>query len=498
MIDWMRQAFEDAPGFVAAVAGTESSFVLGNASFRRLAGYRTLLGRPARLAFPEIVGQGIFEMIDAVRTSGERRVVRGGRYLLRDEPHGPMRPIIVDFTLHALRDDEGTIWGVLMLGDDVTAHHDLVQRLRESERRLNGVLQNASVAIFVMDERQHCTYMNPAAERLTGFRLEETLGRPLHDVVHHTRPDGTPYPLDECPIDRAFPENNQETGEEVFVHRDGSFFPVAFTASPLRDDDGRTVGTIIEVRDIRAEKAALQALREADRRKDEFLATLAHELRNPLSPLTNALALMTRVVGDDARIAQALSMADRQTRQLARLVDDLLDVGRVTTGKIQLRLEPLEVQALVACALEAAAPSASARGQTIRTRVPDAPVRLVADPQRIAQVLENLLSNATKFAREGGVIWIDVEERGGDVLLRVCDDGVGIAAGDVDRLFDLFVQLDMGDDRSRGGLGIGLALVRQLVGLHGGHVRAESPGPGLGSTFTVCLPRGGPEPASAG
>ena len=141
-------------------------------------------------------------------------------------------------------------------------HRERVEaELRVSERRLNAVLNNASVAILIMDERQQCSYMNAAAERLTGFTMAETRGRPLHDVIHHTRPDGSPYPLSECPIDRAFPENNNVRGEEVFVHKDGTFFPVAFTASPIRDESSKTVGTIIEVRDISAEKEAERALR---------------------------------------------------------------------------------------------------------------------------------------------------------------------------------------------------------------------------------------------
>lgn len=159
--------------------------------------------------------------------------------------------------------------------------------LRESERRLNAVLDNASVAIILMDELQHCAYMNAAAERLTGYRFEETLGRPLHDVVHHTRPDGSPFPLEECPIDRAFPENSQEQGEEVFVHKDGRFYPVAFTASPIRDDDARTIGTIIEVRDITEQKRTEQArellMREVDHRARNVLAIV-----QSLVTLTNA------------------------------------------------------------------------------------------------------------------------------------------------------------------------------------------------------------------
>lgn len=165
-------------------------------------------------------------------------------------------------------------------------------RLRETERRLNAVLDNATVAIFLMNEVQHCVYMNAAAERLTGFRLAETLGRPLHDVIHHTRPDGSPFPLRECAIDRAFPEKAGAQGEDVFVHKDGHFYPVAYTASPVHDDEAQVVGTIIEVRDIGAEKRHEEArtllMREVDHRARNVLAVV-----QSLTRLTQASDLET-------------------------------------------------------------------------------------------------------------------------------------------------------------------------------------------------------------
>jgi PAS domain S-box-containing protein len=197
-----------------------------------------------------------------------------------------------------LRDASGAITGWFGTCTDI---HDRVaaeQALRETERRLNAVLDNASVAIFLMDERQHCVYMNAAAERMTGYSLDETRGRPLHDVVHHTRPDGSHYPLSECPIDRALPHNNRERGEETFVHRDGRFYPVAFTASPIREEDGRPVGTIIEVRDITAEK-------EAERHRDLLVNELNHRVKNSLATVQAIANQSFRSPGDGdaARIA---------------------------------------------------------------------------------------------------------------------------------------------------------------------------------------------------
>ena len=170
---------------------------------------------------------------------------------------------------------------------DITDRKRTEERLRETTRRLNAVLDNASVAVFVMDEQQHCIYMNPAAEALTGYTLAETHGRPLHDVVHHTYPDGRPFPIHECAIDRAFPKNNKEQGEEVFVHKDGSFYPIAFTASPIRNEDAKTIGTIIEVRDISSEKVAKE-------RQALLINELHHRVKNTLSTVQSVMNFTIR------------------------------------------------------------------------------------------------------------------------------------------------------------------------------------------------------------
>ncbi|HVL57774.1 MAG TPA: PAS domain-containing sensor histidine kinase [Burkholderiaceae bacterium] len=357
--------------------------------------------------------------------------------------------------------------------------------LRESERRLNAVLSNTTSAIFLMNDRQHCVYMNKSAEQLTGYTLDETFGRPLHEVVHHTRPDGTPYPLAECPIDRAFPQNSQTQGEEVFVHKDGRFYPVAFTASPIRDEQANVVGTIIEVRDISDEKRTREALQEADRRKDEFLATLAHELRNPLAPIRNAVQLLRMRDLDDPVLQNAREILDRQTQHMVRLIDDLMDVGRITRGKLELRRVAIPLEAIVEQTLETCRPHLA---HELSVTLPATPVVLDADPVRLAQVFGNLLTNACKYTPPGGRIWLEAERIGDQVEIRVRDTGVGIAREHLPRLFQMFSQGEPVLQRAHGGLGIGLALSRALVAMHGGTVDARSDGLGQGSEFVVRLP----------
>ncbi|MBX9583697.1 MAG: response regulator [Gemmataceae bacterium] len=231
-----------------------------------------------------------------------------------------------------------------------------------------------------------------------------------------------------------------------------------------------------------------EALREADRRKDEFLAMLAHELRNPLAPVRNGVALLRAGGADPAAVARVGESMERQVGHLARLVDDLLDVSRIHLGKVELRPEEVDLAEVAATAVEAAAPLIDARRHTLTVSRPDPPVRLRADPARLAQVIGNLLNNAAKYTDPGGHITLTLGRDGGEAVIRVRDTGAGIAADMLPRVFDLFTQVDRTLDRSQGGLGVGLTLVRRLAELHGGWVRASSGGPGAGSEFEVRLP----------
>ncbi|OWK37981.1 ATP-binding protein [Fimbriiglobus ruber] len=254
--------------------------------------------------------------------------------------------------------------------------------------------------------------------------------------------------------------------------------------SALRDRDRQ-----YQVRDHLAEQAkGSQLLRDADRRKDEFLAMLAHELRNPLAPIRNSLALLKFGSKNPEVVTRASEMMDRQVQHLVRLVDDLLDVSRINLGKVDLRLEEIDLGDIVANAAETAAPLMTARKHRLTINRPRRPVRLRADPTRLAQVIGNLLNNAAKYTDESGHITLAFERDGIEAVVRVRDTGAGIAAEMLPRVFDLFTQADQTIDRAQGGLGVGLALVRTLVGLHGGTVRATSPGLGKGSEFFVHLP----------
>jgi two-component system, sensor histidine kinase len=244
-----------------------------------------------------------------------------------------------------------------------------------------------------------------------------------------------------------------------------------------------------QIREHLAERERTEAmLKASDRRKDEFLAILAHELRNPLAPIRNALHLLRLHRSDERTIEQVCEMMDRQVDHLVRLVDDLMEVSRISQGKIELRKEPVEIAVVVRSAVEASRPLLDGALQILKTTVPDVPLTLDGDPVRLAQVLANLLNNSAKYTAPGGQIWLDVEPEGAEVVLKVRDTGIGIPAEMLQRVFEPFTQVERSTGRNTGGLGIGLTLVKQLVEMHGGSVCARSDGPGKGSEFVVRLP----------
>jgi signal transduction histidine kinase len=248
--------------------------------------------------------------------------------------------------------------------------------------------------------------------------------------------------------------------------------------------------------EIAERKRTEQALREADRRKDEFLATLAHELRNPLAPLTSAIQLIASEPQRPDQVQQLASMMSQQLDQLVRLIDDLADVSRINSGKLRLRSEPADLADVVAAAVEQSQPLIDASRHTLKVDLPEQPLIIQGDKVRLAQIISNLLINAAKYTPPGGKIDLTVSRRESEMLIAVRDTGIGIAPEMLTRIFDLFAQVDSSTTRSHGGLGIGLTIVKTLVEMHGGKIGVSSPGPGRGSEFTVRLPLAAPSTAS--
>ncbi len=335
---------------------------------------------------------------------------------------------------------------------------------------------------------------NRGAEKLFGYTAAEAIGQPVTMLIPPERFDEEPSILER--IRRGEPIDHYET---VRRRKDGSYIDVSLSVSPLVDSRGIVVGASKIARDITERKRAEEALREADRRKNEFLATLAHELRNPLAPIRNSLNVLKLSGSNPLVLAELQEVMERQVNHMVRLVDDLLEISRINTGKIDLRPEPVELASVVRNAIETSRPLIDSARHELTTHLPMTPLTVEGDPVRLSQVVSNLLNNAAKYTPEGGRIEITVRREGNDAVIAVRDSGIGISPAMLGRVFEMFTQVERDRHHSQGGLGIGLALSSLLVGLHGGRIEARSEGEGRGSEFLVWLPlRAGSLQASSG
>ncbi|HEY5265142.1 MAG TPA: ATP-binding protein, partial [Steroidobacteraceae bacterium] len=372
------------------------------------------------------------------------------------------------------------------------------EALRASEERYRTLFDLGPVAIYSCDVAGVIQQFNRRAAELWG--REPVLGdtdERFCGSFRLFRPDGTCMPHAQCPMAEVLSgERAQVRDAEVLIERpDGSRVTVVVNIQPLLSAEGEIAGAINCFFDITERKRTEEQSREyiarladADRRKGEFMAMLAHELRNPLAAIRAGLQVQ-RLAGTDAQAAHAVTeLMERQVGHLVGLVDDLLDVNRISQGKVQLRRGRVELAVIVRAAVETARSLIERRGQELVLAAPSEPIWLSADSLRLSQVVGNLLSNASKFTENGGCIHLTFALRGEEAEIRVRDNGAGIAADQIPIVFDMFMQAEAPIDRSGTGLGIGLALVKSLVELHGGTVEAHSAGVGHGSEFVVRLP----------
>jgi two-component system CheB/CheR fusion protein len=293
-------------------------------------------------------------------------------------------------------------------------------------------------------------------------------------------------------VENALTINSEQTGDYAYEFRivrpsDHAVRWLLVRGRTIANPEGppRRIGVCIDITDRKHDE---QALQEADRRKNDFLATLAHELRNPLAPIRNAVELL-RLKGElTADKRGPTDVIDRQARALTRLVDDLLDISRITQNRLELRREPANLAMIVEAAVESSRPLIDAGRHALEVKLPDEPVFLLADVTRLAQVISNLLNNAARYSDKRGRIEVSVRRDLMDAIICVSDEGIGIPTAMLGHIFEMFVQVDRAHERGRGGLGVGLALSKQLIEMHGGAITAQSPGPGLGSTFEIRLP----------
>ena len=385
----------------------------------------------------------------------------------------------------ALFDADGVLQGYAKVTRDLTqrrAHEEALRTSEEQLRLLMGAVED--YAIFMLDADGHVLTWNAGAERINGYRESEVLGR--HFSLLFTPEDvAAGVPARELAVARR---NGRAEAEGWRVPKSGQQFWASAVITPVIAPDGGLRGYAKVTRNL-SEQRRTAELERSSRRMEQFLAMLAHELRNPLAPLRNVAEIMAARRDLPPAMRPVQAMLDRQVRQLTRLVDDLLDVARISTGKIALRHERIDFQEVVAASVETARPAIEAKRQTLALDLPPGPLPLVGDAARLGQALQNLLANGTRYTGPGGALRLSVRREGQALLTTVSDTGIGLAPESFERIFQLFAQEPVPRDPSDSGLGVGLSLAREVAVLHGGSLSASSAGPGQGSSFTMRLPR---------
>ncbi|MEO8223680.1 MAG: PAS domain-containing protein [Gammaproteobacteria bacterium] len=439
--------------------------------------------RNSPLATTDLVGRTLDEVLDPAKAALFKPLYAGalaGKPFTVEDEEGERMYVTRGVPL---RGEEGDIYAVLAISHEITARKRAERAVEAAARQLQLVTDVSPVLLAHCDEDVRYKFVNRAYAERFGLTPGQIIGRTLREVVGEAA-----FATLQPHVDTVLAGTPVQFEVEIPYGRGMGTQYIYAAYTPEFDAAGRVVGLVAGILNITDRRRAEQALRDADRRKDEFLATLAHELRNPLAPISNSIDILERASSDPLLVNTARGTLRRQVTHMVKLVDDLLDVARINRNKLELRREPVTLSSVLQHALETCRPLADAAQQRLTVSLPTNPVVIDGDPVRLSQVFSNLLTNASRYNHPGGTIDLSAVLDGAAVEVRVRDSGIGLPAEKLEEIFELFSQLQGGPARDSGGLGIGLSLVRRLVELHGGTVSANSEGPGRGSEFIVRLP----------
>lgn len=458
------------------------------------------------------IGRSIPEVVPEVAPQAEepfRQVLRSGKPLLGlvFETTTIGDPDVVRCwreSVYPIFSASGEVIGLNVAVEEITEERRLSAALRSSEQRdrerateLEAIMDATPAGIFIARDPQ-CLHVagNPEAYRLLrlepGINFSADPSNRTKLSVYAEAEDGTPVPAHELPMQVAAATGEAVRGRELIYRMpDGDVVHALINAAPLRNELGQVTGAVGAFIDVTAQKQAQQALQQDSRRKDEFLATLAHELRNPLAAIQSGLEVIRIAPPASAAAAGTGAVMQRQLGHLTRLIDDLLDVSRIRSGKFELKTETLDLRTVIEDALGVSRAYVESCRHSLKVNLCAEALFVEGDAVRLAQVVNNLLNNAAKYTPEGGSIALTLERRADDAVIEVSDNGIGFDTEQMPQLFNIYSQLEKGKERRQGGIGIGLSLAKRIVDLHGGILTAHSAGPGKGSRFTVCLPLNG-------
>ncbi len=486
------QLFDQSPTFLALLEGPEHVFTYVNPEYLKVIGHREVIGRTVGEAIPEAVEQGYVMLLDDAYTTGKAFSASNARLMMQAAPEGSVDERFIDFVYQPMTDASGDVFGILVQGVDVTDRAVSDRALALDRSRLEYATRLSGVGFWYSDlpfaqlewddqVKEHFFLPPEAQVTIDTFyeRMHEADRAPTRAAIERSISEQTPY-------DIVYRTVNPETGAIKWIRalggavyeRDGS--PTRF--------DGVTVDVSAQKRDEQHLVALNDRLQEQDRRKDEFIATLSHELRNPLAPIRAAAHVITSPGVEPAQLQRAQHIIERQVTHMALLLDDLLDMARITQGKLRLKREVVALLDVVDAAVEALAPQLESKRQRLSTRLPTEHIRIEGDPLRLAQIISNLLTNASKCSDVDNDIVLSGDVSADMLILSVRDNGIGIAPECLSGIFEMYAQVDVPAVNGDGGLGIGLSLVKGLTELHGGTVHALSEGIGHGSEFVVRLP----------
>jgi len=437
-------------------------------------------------AAAEIVGQSITLIIPRDRLDEETYVLDRIRLGQRVEHFQTVRrrkdgsALSISLTVSPIRTASGTVIGASKIARDISGE----KAFEREARRLAAIVDSSDDAIASKDLNGVVQTWNRAAERMFGYTAQEIVGRPITTIIPRER-----WPEEDLVLSRIRAGRSVKHFDTVRQRKDGSLVEISLSVSPIRAADGRVIGASKIARDISAQKRMARELEDASRVKDEFLATLSHELRTPLNAVLGYTRMLRTGQLTSGGPERAIEVIERNANLLSQLVADVLDVSRIVTGKIVIKPTQCDLASIVASAVDSMRPTADAKGVSIdELAAPAVPVK--CDGDRLQQVFWNLLSNAVKFTPSGGRVAVQLTINGGRAEVQVSDSGVGIRRDLLPYVFQRFWQGEGVDGRVHGGLGLGLALARHFVELHGGTIRADSAGEGQGATFTVTVPVG--------